>query len=83
MLRLCLKTIFYVVQLVVCFIFLIEKRQPIRFPAPQTVGRLPAKHPVLRHPAYRHSPYHANQPPRRRTFFWRIFSWRRLLFLLR
>lgn len=72
MLRSLLKTIFYSLQLLVCFILIVEKTQPTRFLAPQTSGRLPARHASYKQPRYRTS-----LPPRRR-----LFSWRRLLFLL-
>jgi hypothetical protein len=77
MLRSCLKTIFYVVQLTVCFILILEKTQPSRFPAPYPSGRLPAKYLSLRLSSYRQPRHRTNQPPQQR-----IFSWRRLLFLL-
>lgn len=77
MLRASLKTIFYVLQLTVCFIFIFEKTQPTRFPAPQPLGRLPARSPLARYTAYRQPPYRTKSRSRRR-----IFSWRRLCFLL-
>lgn len=85
MLRSCLKTIFYVVQLAVCLIFIVEKTQPTRFPAPQPIGRMPAKQPSSRYTSYRQPQRRTNQPPQPQPqiFFGRIFSWRRLLFLLR
>lgn len=72
MLRTSLKTIFYVVQLTVCFVVLLEKTQPARFPAPHSIGRLPARHAPYKAPRLRW-----RQPPRRG-----VFSWRRLFFLL-
>lgn len=72
MLRSLLKTIFYALQLLVCLLFIVEKTQPTRFPTPSPVGRLPARHSPYKQPRYR-----LNQAPRRR-----VFSWRRLFFLL-
>lgn len=72
MLRSLLKTIFYTLQLIVCLFFIFERTQPTRSPTPSPVGRLSARHPAYKQPRYR-----SNQPPRRR-----LFSWRRLFFLL-
>lgn len=77
MLRSCLKTIFYLLQLTICLIFIVEKTQPTRFPAPHSSGRLPAKYLSSRYSSSRQPRYDTTQPLQRR-----IFSWRRLLFLL-
>ena len=73
MLRSLLKIIFYLFQLTVCLLFVLEKTQPDRFPAFYPASRLPAPRPLYKQPRYR-----VSQPPHRR-----LFSWRRLFFLLR
>lgn len=71
MLRPFLKTSFYLFQLTICLLFFLEKTQRDRFPVFYTSTRPHSVRLLYKHPRSRMS-----HPPRR------IFSWRRLLFLL-
>ena len=72
MLRSFLKLIYWLVQLTICALWLVERWQPTYLPSVYGAPRL-----VVIRPLYRQGRSQISQPPRPR-----VLSWRRLLFLL-